>query len=74
MTQTRTTIKVTIQFKNPYWLAIFERQDNEVQVVTRHIFVKDPNDQELYDYVANHFFEFKLTETVKEVWLDINRP
>src|SRR3990167_8527725 len=56
------TIKVTVLLENPFWVGLFERNDNESYAVARKIFGGEPTDAELYDFILTHFDELKFTE------------
>ena len=56
------TIKVTVLLESPFWIGLFERNDNEGYGVARKIFGDEPTDAELYQFVSMHFDELKFTE------------
>ena len=67
------TIKVTIQFETPYWIGIFERNDDEGYAVARQVFGAEPTDPELYEFVSIHFYELKFSASLESVKLVIKR-
>lgn len=48
--------------ENPFWVGIFERNDNEGYAVARKIFGGEPTDAELFEFVLTHFDELKFTQ------------
>ena len=49
------SIIATIFFENRFWVATFERTDEEGYAVAKHIFGAEPTDPEVYEFVLNHF-------------------
>jgi len=67
-----THIKATIFFDRRYWVGTFERTDKVGYAVARHIFGAEPSDQEVYEFVLNHYQELKFG-SAKEFTLEIKR-
>ena len=65
-------IKATIFFDKRYWVGIFERTDKEGYAIARHIFGGEPADQEVYEFVLNHYQDLNFGEP-KEFTLEIKR-
>ncbi|MCB1118054.1 MAG: YjdF family protein [Chlamydiia bacterium] len=65
-------IKATIFFEKRFWVGVFERTDKEGYAAARHIFGKEPSDQEVYDFILNQFHELKFGEA-KEISIQIQR-
>jgi len=66
------TIKVTIFFKECFWIGTFERTDKEGYAIARHIFGGEPSDSEIHEFVLNHYHELKFG-VLKEVNIQIKR-
>lgn len=66
------SIKATIFFDKRYWVGTFERTDKGGYAVARHIFGAEPADQEVYEFVLNHYQELKFGEA-KKFTLEIKR-
>ncbi len=66
------TIKATIFFEKHYWIGTFERMDKEGYAVARHVFGGEPADQEIHDFVLNHYHELNFGQ-LKEFSLQIKR-
>ena len=67
------TIKATIFFEARYWIGTFERIDQEGYSIAKHIFGAEPSDQEVYDFVLNHYLELKFGHLKDEIKLQIHR-
>jgi hypothetical protein len=65
-------IKAMIFFEKRYWVGTFERTDTEGYAIARHIFGEEPSDQEVHDFVLDHYHELKFGE-IKEVTIQIQR-
>ncbi|MCP5492845.1 MAG: YjdF family protein [Chlamydiales bacterium] len=65
-------IKATIFFEKKFWVGLFERTDKEGYAAARHIFGKEPSDQEVYDFILNQFHKLKFGEA-KEISIQIQR-
>lgn len=66
-------IKVSVQLEYPFWVAVFERNDENGYAVARHIFGAEPTDPELYNFVSTHFYILKFTEPNNNIKLIIKR-
>ena len=53
-------IKATIFFERKFWIATFERLDQEGFAVARHIFGGEPTDPEVYAFVLEHYAELNF--------------
>lgn len=49
--------KLTVYFEDPYWVGIFELEDEFGYRVARVIFGSEPTDAELYIFVKEHYAE-----------------
>src|SRR5271168_2836499 len=65
-------IKATIFFDKRYWVGTFERTDKEGYAIARHIFGGEPADQEVYEFVLNHYQDLNFGES-REFTLKIKR-
>lgn len=66
-------ISVTIQFDPPFWVGIFERNDNQGYAATRKVFGAEPTDPELYEFIQTNYHELNFTEPQENIQLDIKR-
>ncbi len=65
-------VKATISFKKRFWVADFERRDQEGYAVASHVFAAEPSDSEVHQWVLEHYVELKFGEA-KEITIQIQR-
>ena len=65
-------IQATIFFDQRYWVGTFERTDKKGYAVARHIFGKEPADQEVLDFVLTQYQTLQFGNP-KELILKIKR-
>ena len=49
------TSKLTILFDDPFWIGLYEREDDTGYAVCRIVFGGEPRDQEVYAYLLEHW-------------------
>ena len=47
--------KLTILFDDPFWIGLYEREDDAGYSVCRIVFGGEPRDQEIYAYLLEHW-------------------
>lgn len=47
--------KLTVYFDDPFWVGVFERDDETGYQVSRVIFGSEPKDGELYEYIQREY-------------------
>ena len=47
--------KLTIYFEDPFWVGVFEREDETGYRVSRVVFGPEPTDRELYEYIQKEY-------------------
>lgn len=47
--------KLTVYFDDPFWIGVFEREDETGFRVSRVVFGSEPTDAELYEYVQREY-------------------
>lgn len=65
-------IKATIFFETRFWVGVFERTDKEGYSVARHIFGGEPSDNEVYEFILEHYSELNFG-SAKEIEIQITR-
>jgi hypothetical protein len=55
------TIKVTVMYQTPFWVAVFERISEAHYAVARNVFGGEPTDPELYDFILKHYDQLKFS-------------
>ena len=49
------TSRLTILFDDPFWIGLYEREDDMEYSVCRIVFGAEPRDQEVYAYLLEHW-------------------
>ena len=49
------TSRLTILFEDPFWIGLYEREDDTGYAVCRIVFGAEPRDQEVYAYLLEHW-------------------
>lgn len=49
------TSRLTILFDDPFWIGLYEREDDTEYSVCRIVFGAEPRDQEVYSYLLEHW-------------------
>jgi hypothetical protein len=58
--------KLTVYFADPFWVGMFEREDESGYCVSRVVFGSEPTDVELYDYIQREYAHLDFSQPVKE--------
>lgn len=48
-------MKLTVYFDGSFWCGLVEAEDAGTIRVFKHVFGSEPKDEEVWDFVANHF-------------------
>nr|WP_153494776.1 YjdF family protein [Lactococcus hircilactis] len=56
---------MTVLFKKPFWVGIFERRYDDKIEVAKVIFGKEPKDYEVYDFVLTQYYNLKFSPAIK---------
>jgi len=57
--------KLTVYFEDPYWIGIFEREDETGYRVSRIVFGSEPTDAELYEYIQQNYSRLDFSKPLK---------
>ena len=52
--------KLTVYFEDPFWVGVFEKQDENGYAVARVVFGSEPGDAQLYEFIRQHYEEFRF--------------
>ena len=52
------TSRLTILFEDPFWIGLYEREDDTGYAVCRIVFGAEPRDQEVYAFLLEHWRAF----------------
>jgi len=58
--------KLTVYFEDPFWVGVFEREDETGYCVSRVVFGSEPTDAELYEYVQREYSHLEFSQPVKD--------
>ncbi|OPJ60970.1 YjdF family protein [Clostridium oryzae] len=57
-------IKLTVFFDDPFWVGVFERNNNYELEVSRVVFGEEPKDNEIYNFILNNFYRLKFSQPI----------
>ncbi|EPY2284331.1 YjdF family protein [Clostridium sporogenes] len=57
-------IKLTVLFDEPFWIGIFEKQDQDKIQICRVVFGGEPKDYEVYDFILKNYYNLKFSEPI----------
>jgi hypothetical protein len=58
-------IELTVFFEDPFWVAVFERRNQNHYEVARHVFGAEPTGPEVYQFVLQSFFKLGFSSPVR---------
>ena len=58
-------VKLTILFENPFWIGIYEREENKNYEVCKIVFGAEPKDYEIYNFLMNNWNKFQFRLSIK---------
>lgn len=56
--------KLTVFFEEPFWVGVFERQEDGKLSVSKVTFGAEPKDHEVYEFVLKHYFSLRFSPAV----------
>lgn len=56
--------KLTVLFKNPFWVGIYEREENGQYEVCKITFGAEPKDYEVYEFILKHWNRLKFSPSI----------
>ncbi|AUN03526.1 YjdF family protein [Clostridium botulinum] len=57
-------IKLTVLFDEPFWIGIFEKQDQDKIQICRVVFGQEPKDYEVYDFILKNYYNLKFSDPI----------
>ncbi len=57
--------KLTVFFEEPFWVGVFEREDETGFRVSRVVFGAEPTDVELYEYIQHEYRSLDFSKPIK---------
>jgi methylthioribose-1-phosphate isomerase len=58
--------KITILFEDPFWISLVERHDDEGYSVAKYTFGKEPNDEEIMQFLKNEYKRLKFSKPTND--------
>ncbi len=58
------TAKLTVFFENPFWIGLYEREENGRYEVCKITFGAEPKDYEVYDFMLKNLHKLKFTPSL----------
>ncbi|WP_244833027.1 YjdF family protein [Clostridium sp. BJN0001] len=59
-----TSIKLTVLFKEPFWIGVFEVYENAGYKVCKVTFGAEPKDEEIYSFILKRFKKLKFSSLI----------
>lgn len=60
-------VKCTVFFEEPFWVGVFERNENGKLSVAKVTFGAEPKDCEILDFVLKHYYDLQFSSAVETV-------
>lgn len=60
-------VKCTVFFEDPFWVGVFERNENGKLSVAKVTFGAEPKDCEILDFVLKHYYDLQFSSVVETV-------
>lgn len=57
--------KLTILFEEPFWIGIYEREDNTLYEVCKITFGAEPKDYEVYDFIIKNWSRIRFSPSIE---------
>jgi hypothetical protein len=57
--------KLTVFFDDPFWVGVFEREDETGFRASRVVFGAEPTDRELYEYIRREYVSLDFGKPIK---------
>ncbi|KFX60348.1 DUF2992 family protein [Clostridium botulinum] len=65
------SVKLTVLFNEPFWIGVFEIEEDEYYKVSKVTFGSEPKESEIFDFVLKNYYSLKfiLQEAEDEKYL-----
>lgn len=60
-----TTSRLTVLFENPFWIALYEREDGGQYEVCKITFGAEPKDYEVYDFMLKNWNRLRFSPSIE---------
>ncbi|RIK31859.1 MAG: DUF2992 domain-containing protein [Anaerolineae bacterium] len=58
--------KLTVYFEDPFWVGVFEREDEGAYQLSRVVFGPEPTDAQLYEYIRSEYKNLDFGKPIKD--------
>ena len=58
--------KLTVYFEDPFWVGVFERDDETGYCVSRVVFGPEPTNAELYEYIKREYVNLDFGRKIED--------
>ena len=58
--------KLTVYFEDPFWVGVFERDDETGYCVSRVVFGPEPTNAELYEYIKREYAKLDFGRKIED--------
>ena len=65
--------KITVFFEDPFWVAVFERIENDKLSVAKVTFGAEPKDYEVYECILKYYYRLQFSPAVETVVKETKR-
>ena len=59
--------QLTVYYEDPFWIGVFERNENGKLEICKVVFGTEPKDYEVYEFILQNYFNLKFSSPIKEV-------
>lgn len=59
-------INITVLFENPFWICLYERTEDNKLETCKIIFITEPSDNEVYNYLLKNLDKLKFHRSIIE--------
>lgn len=68
-----TSVKLTVFFEAPFWVGIFEKNEENSLSICRVVFGEEPKDYEVYEFVLKEYNNLKFSIPIAAYESEINK-
>lgn len=59
--------QLTVYFEDPFWIGVFERNENGQLEICKVVFGTEPKDYEVYEFILQNYYNLKFSSPIKDV-------
>lgn len=63
----KVSIQLIVLFEEPFWIGVFEKNENHFLSVSKVMFGAQPKDYEIYEWILKNYDYLKFSPAVKDV-------